>query len=55
MLSNIEDTDMFADLFSINFGASSDSGNSQDLIDGINQSLSEVESFIIKESDNMIT
>ncbi|MEO1183421.1 MAG: hypothetical protein AAFX46_01345 [Cyanobacteria bacterium J06636_27] len=55
LLSNVEDTDMFADLFSINFGASSDSENSQDIIDGINKSLSEVKSFIIEESDNIIS
>ncbi|MEM1393298.1 MAG: hypothetical protein AAGG00_08380 [Cyanobacteria bacterium P01_H01_bin.150] len=52
-LSNVEDTDIFANLFSINFGASLDSGNNQDLIGEINKNLSEVKSFIIEESDNI--
>ena len=52
-LSNVEDIDIFVNLFSINFGASLDSGNNQDLIGEINKNLSEVKSFIIEESDNI--
>ena len=55
-LSNVEDIDIFVNLFSINFGASLDSGNNQNLknlIGEINKNLSEVKSFIIEESDNI--
>lgn len=52
-LSNVEDTDMFADLFSINFGTSSGGDDYQSFINDINKSLSEVKSFVIEESDNI--
>ena len=52
-LSNVEDIDIFVNLFSINFGASLDSGNNQNFIGEINKNLSEVKSFIIEESDNI--
>lgn len=49
---NLE-SDIFTDSFSINFGTSFDSTGYEDFFNRIDKSLSEVESFIIKESDNI--
>lgn len=50
---NLE-SDIFTDSFSINLNISSDSANYEDFFTNINNSLDDIESFIIQQSDNIV-